>query len=194
MIIWHQLTLSPICSAIWQDGRGENRNVHKSSKCTPPVKGDGGKKNNTFSVKKKNWLAIESQHTKTLNDVLNSPLHESGRYLADILGSCVGAGRKDYVMWVLYSVQLLAHLSLLTTKLRQLLCFHSGSCETGSLLVSLLYFDIVSIICSALGSLPSLVQTTAEIILALQHIVEDYCSLSLGHYTRSKPELAAHVT
>lgn len=62
-------------------------------------------------------------------------------------------------------------------------------------LASLLYSAIVSIICSALGSLPSLhVQTTAEIILAPQHIVEDYCTSSLGHYTRSRAELAANAT
>lgn len=74
-------------------------------------------------------------------------------------------------------------------KLRRWFCFQSGSSERRSLFVSLLYSDIVSIIRSALGSLPSPVQTTAEIILARQHVVGDYCTLFLGNYTRSKTKM-----
>lgn len=61
-------------------------------------------------------------------------------------------------------------------------------------LVSLLYSAIISIICSALGSLPSLVCRPVEIILAPQHIVKDYCTLSRGYYKRSQAELTAHAT
>lgn len=171
MIIWHQLTLSLICSAIWQAGRRENRNVHKPSKCTPRVWGEGDWRKNTFSVKGKTHLQTGVCNSGTLKTIA---LH---------------SGERHWVMFpTLLAVKAAAALLPLLAAVFGLpvlpdRIMRCGSCPVWShspirlywqqnrggnsvsraaparqeaFLVSLAYSAIVSIICSALGSVPSL--------------------------------------
>lgn len=170
MIIWHQLTLSLICSTIWQAGRRENRNVHKSSKCTPIEWGKSGWRKNTFSVKRKTNLQTKV-NTGNLEGIVLYSEERQWMMFCTHLTMEAGAALVPFLAAVFV-------LPVLPDRIMR-----CGSCTVRSywpirlywqqnwdgnsvsrasparqeaFLVSLLYSAIVSIICSALGSLPSL--------------------------------------